>query len=124
MTRPRVFLLSLFVLLTAATACQAAASINEIKARMLARLPTINALKAKGVVGENNRGLLEYRSSDRPQAEVVEAENADRLAVYRAIAQKQGVDPSLVGARRARQIAAKALPGTWLQNEQGQWYQK
>ncbi len=123
MIRPGTVVLPLLVLLATAIACQAAPA-SGIKARMLERLPVINALKAKGIVGENNQGLLEYRTADRPQAGVVEAENADRLTVYRAIARKQGVAPELVGRRRARQIAAKALPGTWLQDEQGQWYRK
>ncbi len=120
MTRPRIVALTLTLALLAAVACQAA----SIKERMLARLPTINALKAKGIVGENNRGLLEYRTDQRVQQEVVEAENADRLAVYRAIAKKERVSVDLVGARRARQIAAKAPPGTWLQDERGRWYRK
>ena len=96
----------------------------DIKARMQARLPTLNALKAEGAIGENNAGLLEFRSSTKANADVVQAENNDRLEVYRAIAQQQGSTPEKVGQRRALQIRDNATPGTWLQGDGGQWYQK
>jgi uncharacterized protein YdbL (DUF1318 family) len=91
---------------------------------MAARLPTINALKAQGVIGENNHGYLEFRPGHKADAEVVEAENRDRRQVYTAIARQQGVAVELVEQRRARQIAARARPGHWLQDEKGRWYQK
>ena len=107
----------LFVTLTSAFG-------DDIKARMQARLPTLNALKAEGVIGENNAGLLEFRSGSKVNADVVQAENNDRLEVYRAIAQQQGSTPEKVGQRRALQIRGLAAPGTWLQDEGGQWYRK
>ena len=95
-----------------------------IKERMKERLPVIVALKSQGVVGENNKGFLEYRVGNRPQQAVVDAENTDRGLVYAAIAKKQNVSPAVVGQRRALQIAQKAAPGEWLQNPNGQWYRK
>jgi hypothetical protein len=97
---------------------------SEIKDRMLQRLPVINELKAKGIVGENNMGYLEFRQASSAHQAMLNEENADRKAVYIAIAKKQGATPEFVGERRAMQIAEKADPGTWLQNETGQWYQK
>lgn len=100
------------------------ASAASIKDQMLARLPAINALKDKGIIGENNQGYLQYRSNDKPQQNIVQAENNDRKAVYGAIAKNQGVDIKLVGQRRANQIADKGQGGHWYQKPDGSWYKK
>lgn len=102
----------------------AAAQADDLKNRMIKRLPVINDLKAKGLVGENKNGLLEFRSGNRPNRDVINAENADRKRVYSQIAKKQKVSPEKVGARRAIQIAKSAKPGTWLQKTDGSWYRK
>ena len=91
---------------------------------MLARLPEIKALKDKGLVGENNKGLLEFVGQQKEKQDVVTAENQDRQKVYQAIAKQQGTTAELVGKHRAVQIAAKAQPGTWLQDANGKWYKK
>lgn len=96
----------------------------SIKDRMLERIPAINALKDKGVIGENNRGYLEYRSADKPEQQLVNDENSDRKAVYQSIAQQQKVDAVLVGQRRAKQIADIGQKGHWFQKPDGAWYQK
>lgn len=97
---------------------------QEIKARMAERLPVILELKAKGIVGENNQGLLEFVGSAKDKADVVAAENKDRKTVYAAIAKKTGTTLEIVGQRRAQQIAQIAKSGEWLQDETGQWKQK
>ena len=97
---------------------------ESIKDRMVARLPQINELKNKGLIGENNKGLLEFRSNKKVQQNLVIAENKDRKAVYGAIAKKQGVNPGLVGQRRAKQIADRGAPGQWFQKPDGKWYKK
>jgi len=94
-----------------------------IKERMLERLPTVTELLAEGVVGENNRGFLEFRGPAK-QADVVGAENADRTQVYAAIARQTSTSPELVGQRRADHIARQAPAGTWLQDPSGTWYRK
>jgi uncharacterized protein YdbL (DUF1318 family) len=97
---------------------------DDIKGRMIARLPVLKDLKAQGVIGENNQGYLEYRGFESPNKEVVQAENEDRQAVYSAIAKQQGATVELVGKQRAIQIAEKAGSGEWLQHATGTWYQK
>lgn len=96
----------------------------SIKERMLARIPAINALKDKGAVGENNKGFLEFRTSDKSEQKLVAEENKDRKSVYGAIAKNQQVDIVLVGQRRAKQISAKGSKGHWFQNPDGTWYKK
>lgn len=115
-------IISIFIISFLSAGEQAAA--DSVKDRMLARIPAINALKDKGLIGENNRGFLEYRTGEKPQQDMVNAENQDRKTVYQAIAQSQKVDAVLVGQRRANQIAANGVKGHWFQNADGSWYKK
>ena len=96
---------------------------QDIKTRMHDRLPVIVALKAEGVIGENNQGFLTIRQGTDKKA-VVDAENQDRQTIYAAIAKKQNTTAELVGQRRALQIAEKAETGTWIQDSKGKWVQK
>ena len=100
------------------------ASSQAIKQRMIKRLPEIKALKDQGIVGENNKGYLEFVGPQKTKANVVKAENNDRKQVYQAIAKQQGTTVELVGKHRAVQIANKARPKDWLQDANGKWYQK
>ena len=89
------------------------------------RLPALDALKARGVVGEDNRGLVEVRgNSGDDVANLVADENHDRGVVYALFARKYNMAPEQVGLRRARTIAEKSKPGIWLQAPDGTWYQK
>lgn len=101
-----------------------AAGAQDIKSRMRDRLPEIVALKAKGIVGENNQGYLEILKSNGSADKIVSAENKDRATVYQAIAAEANTSIEVVGKRRAIQIAEKADSGEWLQNASGKWYQK
>ncbi len=95
-----------------------------IKERMAARIPAINALKDQGVIGENNKGFLEYRSANKPQPQLIADENKDRAMVYDAIAKQQGAPAALVGERRANMIAENGPAGQWFQKPDGAWYKK
>ena len=121
-----VFSIILSIIIFAGFLSNAAAfaGANEVKERMKNRLPTILSLKKQGIIGENNKGLLEFVGSQKDKQDIIEAENSDRRKVYEAIAQKQGVTAESVGQRRALQIANNANPGDWLQDANGKWYQK
>ena len=97
---------------------------DDIKTRMKNRLPVIKELKAKGIVGEDNKGYLQFVGGNKAKADVVAAENKDRKTVYAAIAKQQGTTAELVGKRRAVQIAKKANKGEWVQDASGKWLQK
>ena len=99
-------------------------SSDSIKQRMIDRLPVINNLKGRGIIGENNLGFLEFIGSQKEKADVVAAENDDRKSVYEAIAKNQGTTVEVVGQHRAIQIADKALAGEWFQDANGKWYKK
>ena len=102
-----------------------AESAADIRHRMEQRLPKIDALKSQEAVGETNRGFLEARKADVPDAAAVVAdENRDRDAVYALIAKQTGSDAEAVGHARAKQIAAGSRPGVWVEDESGQWHKK
>jgi len=96
----------------------------SVKERMLARIPAINSLKDKGLVGESYKGYLQYRTGKKPEQKLINDENKDRKSVYAAIAKQQKVDITLVGQRRAKQISAKGSKGHWFQKPDGAWYKK
>ena len=103
----------------------AAESAATIKANMQKRLPAINALLKRGVVGEGNNGYLAVLGTlTADEQKVVDAENQDRKTVYSAIARQQGATVELVGQRRALQIAERAQAGTRIQNAEGKWLTK
>lgn len=91
---------------------------------MAARIPSINKLKDQGLVGENNTGLLEYRTNNKPEQSLIKDENTDRQKVYAAIGKKEGVSPTLVGQRRAKMLADKGKSGHWYQATNGKWFKK
>ena len=122
--RPKTIIVLLPVFILGILLTNAYASSKAIKKRMIERLPTIRALKEKGLVGENNKGYLEFVGSKKEKADVIEAENKDRKKVYGAIAKQQGTTVELVGKHRAIQLAKKAKPGEWLQDANSKWYQK
>ncbi len=115
-----IFLIMISFLCVSFT-CQAGGGIKE---RMKARVPVIAKLKTQGIIGENNKGYLEFRKNDRGKAALIDAENKDRNTVYSAISRQQRVSVDLVSSRRAAKIAQMAKPGTWLQDSSGSWYQK
>ena len=102
----------------------AAAWAQDLKSRMSARRPAINALKSSGVVGENNQGFLTLLKQQSDKKALVAAENKDRRKAYQIIAKQQGTTVEHVAKRRALQIAKKAKPGTMLQKASGKWYKK
>jgi hypothetical protein len=102
-----------------------AADLGPVKQRMAQRLASIDALKDRGAVGENNRGYLEARGAlSGGDDKVMAAENADRSSVYEALAQQTGSSADQVGRARAKHIAQNSRPGVWLQDESGRWYRK
>ena len=116
-------LLAILTVLSAGVTLRAQELAAE-KSRMESRLPKIDELKAKGAIGENNRGLLEVRGQDGEAAAVDSAENRDREAVYAGLAKKAGSTADQVGRARAKDIAGKSARGVWLQKDDGTWYKK
>ena len=116
-----LFFLALSALVLPARADDSAA----IHDRMSSRIGPIDALKAKGAIGESNTGLLQVRGSvSGDEQQMVSAENKDRSDVYASIAQKTHTSADAVARARAKKIADTSTPGVWLQDDGGNWYQK
>jgi uncharacterized protein YdbL (DUF1318 family) len=101
-----------------------AEDVGAVKTRMEQRLPQVQALKAQGAVGENDRGFLEVRVGIGDAAAVVAAENQDRAVVYAEIAKRTNATADQVGRARALKIAQRSRPGEWVQDESGEWKKK
>jgi uncharacterized protein YdbL (DUF1318 family) len=100
---------------------------DELKARFLERKPLLDKMKDQGWIGENNLGFLVFRNDagkSKENLKLVQAENEDRGTVYAEIAVKVKTSAEEVGKRRAVQIAKLAAAGHWLQDAEGNWYQK
>ena len=100
------------------------AAFGGIKERMKARLPVIAALKAKGVIGESNRGYLGYVTDVRESEDVIAAENKDRKAIYSYFAQQQNTSLEVVEKVQAQRKAEKAIAGEYIQSGDGAWIKK
>jgi uncharacterized protein YdbL (DUF1318 family) len=120
----RVLALVSVLLLSFGAASARAEDLGAVKSRMEQRLPLLDQLKSKGVVGENNRGLVVLRGGDVDAGDAVAAENRDRGLVYAEVAKQTGTSVEQVGRFRARKIAAGSAKGVWLQKDDGTWHQK
>mgnify|MGYP000010222095 CR=1 FL=1 len=117
-------ILTLLAIIGLFTTTALADSPAEIKGRMAQRLSAIDELKAKQIIGENNRGFVEVRQAAPGADSAVSDENRDREAVYTLIANKEDSTADKVGHARAKQIAEGSRSGVWLQDEAGKWYKK
>lgn len=121
----RPILLLAALALGGAAAPFASAQSAELKQQMAQRLPALDELRRRHVVGENNAGFLEVRGKATPaETQLVESENRDRAAVYAAIAQRSETTAETVGRARAKQIATASAPGVLVQASDGRWAEK
>lgn len=99
-----------------------------IRARDFPRFENLNKLKARGKVGETAAGLVEIvQAADRADTTIkalVDEENASRTAEYRALAEKENVDISVIVKRMAKRTFDNARIGDRLKDENGSWRKK
>ena len=118
-------ILTLSALAVLPQSANAQAEENGIKQRILQRVGTVDELKIKALLGENNKGLLEQRAMLAPaQTKVMNEENADRKALYAILAKRLGLSVTVVGQGRAESIRKKSAPKLWIQEPSGKWLQK
>jgi len=122
MKRKNYFLLGMLLVVSAVLVSQNAWA--GIKDRMKQRLPVIIDMKAKGIVGENGLGYLEFVSGQRANKAIVDQENKDRRTIYSHIAKQEGVSVDIVGKRRALQNMNRAKKGEFVKKEKGAWIRK
>jgi len=107
-------------------AAVAAATPEEaaLQKRFKARYPQIQQLKTAGTIGETDGGEVDFvKQKDEKAAKVVEEENTDRKALYKLIADREGISADVVAQRAAKRNFDHAKPGEWLK-EGGKWRQK
>lgn len=125
MNTSRTFLALAALALAGGTVTAHAQDMNAVRQRMEQRLSSLDALKDKGLVGENNRGYLEARGAlSAADSSAVAAENADRGIVYAAIARQTGSNSDQVGRARAQKLAEMSKAGVWVQRATGEWARK
>ncbi|MCF8076351.1 MAG: YdbL family protein [Desulfotignum sp.] len=122
----RIKLWTLWMIIGIAAVLTIAGSVpaQGIKERMKERLPVIVELKTQGIVGENNRGYLDFVGNVKTREALIAQENQDRKTVYAHIAKQQNTSLSVVEKNRALQLIERAAPGTYVQMPDGAWVQK
>jgi len=110
---------------TAAYAQDALDSVVEAAAyRRRDRRDALVALEAKGAIGENKSGLLIVKQAGDPTAaEIVNAENSDRMIIYQGLAKKNGSSVEDVEKLYAKRLQADAPAGTPIETADG-WVTK
>ena len=92
-----------------------------------ARFSELKALKAQGLVGENNRGYVEVLGGGAEAKALVNAENANRKMVYQAIVEQNELGAgalSTVEGVFAGVQRGKAVAGEKIQDPSGNWITK
>jgi uncharacterized protein YdbL (DUF1318 family) len=95
-----------------------------------ARFPELSSAEGNGCIGENNQGLVEPRPGQSCPANVaalVAAENRDRIALYRTLVEQNSMPPADIARVQAafgKINREQAAPGTWVQQENGEWTRK
>jgi hypothetical protein len=88
------------------------------------RYNELKEMKAKGLVGETNRGYVQKLGGGQDVDAVVSAENKDRKAVYQAIVDQNNLgDGALATVEKvfAGVQRDKAEPGEKVQDADGHW---
>jgi uncharacterized protein YdbL (DUF1318 family) len=110
-------------------------AIRKIIDSRSARFNELRKYFDQGVLGENNKGLIEVRALDaiadlKARADVqrlVRAENADREELYKEIAAAKNVDLAQLPRIRetyAATLRQNAKSGDWIQQADGTWVKK
>jgi uncharacterized protein YdbL (DUF1318 family) len=84
----------------------------------------IDAAKQDGLVGERPDGLIGAVSGSAEVDALVNSVNAQRMAKYNQIAQKNGTPVAQVQAVAGQSLIAKTPPGQYIMNSAGGWQKK
>ena len=124
-TTRRSFLAILVALLLipATAAFGAETKKEELRKRLRERAPEIAKLKSDGIIGETDEGYVDFVKGKDKGGDVVDAENADRKAVYENIARDTGESADTVAKQAAQKQFDHARPGEWLKID-GKWKKK
>lgn len=111
----------------AAAAALLGASAIPASAEVPLAKATVDAAKAKGLVGEQEDGFLGFvaKTVDAPTRAAVAEINAARAQLYRDAAARNGVTPEVAGvAAYTAIIQARLKPGEYYRSADGTWVRK
>jgi uncharacterized protein YdbL (DUF1318 family) len=98
--------------------------VEQAALRRKDRRSSLDSWEAQGVVGENKSGLIEIKNSkqaDSAVRDLVQVENADRMLIYRSLAQKYGEALEQIQKVYAEKLSAQAPSGTPIESLNGEW---
>jgi len=103
----------------------------EIKAALASRkkrFRLINEYKSKGVIGENNKALVQIRGVATSSVQrLVREENKDRMTIYQALVRQNNMPSgqlTIVQDQFAAVHREKANRGEWIQLPNNNWIKK
>lgn len=109
-------------------------AIRKLRTSLTNRFGSLRGYYSRGALGENNRGYVEIRDQSGLNLKekgdlrrLAEAENGDRKALYMEILRANNLDTQFLSEVEkifANSWRNKAVPGSWIQNENGQWVKK
>ena len=79
----------------------------------------LETLESKGAIGESVSGRVEVKAEAQGDQALVDAENNDRMIIYKAIAQKNGGSVDEAAQLYARRLQADAPAGTPIEGPSG-----
>lgn len=91
------------------------AEVEQAALRRRDRREGLLPLLTQAVIGENKSGLLEIKSSDTQNSsakQLIQAENSDRMIIYRAVAGKNGISVEEVQKLYAKRLQEDAPAGS------------
>jgi len=100
---------------------------GELRDRFKNRFPQVRAAKQAGNIGETTAGVLEAvagKTADDATRKLMDEENADRLELYKIIAEREKTTAEKVAERNAARNFEKAVAGEYLKGADGKWTQK
>lgn len=88
--------------------------VEQAALRRKSRISQLYALEAKGVIGENKNGLVELRDPSEAVSvkQLVDAENNDRMVIYKTVATKNAISLEEVQKLYAKRLRNDAPAGT------------
>jgi len=123
--------LGIFLTSVAHAAEDLSPEVEQAALRRRDRYDALTGLEQKGAIGENRSGLVELRAggaSDTSTEDIIKAENSDRMIIYNAIAQKNGISLGETQKVYAERLQKDAPPGTPIETDTGsgsyQWCPK
>ena len=106
-----------------------APAVQKVLNNRKARTPEIQTLKTQGLIGENNRGLIEaLKPVLTPKGKnLIEAENHDRKFIYETVVAQNHLGPeglAKVEEQYAKTRRERAKKGDRVQLSSGKWVRK